>query len=66
MLSTKDHIHKLINKPWMSDQDLESLLTILIALPLSRGSLGETLNQIAQQIDSEFMSCLVVEKETHG
>ena len=62
-LSTKDHIHRLVNKPWQEDRDLESLYTILVALPLSGGRLGETLHQIADTIDFELSSCMQ-QKET--
>ena len=60
-MTTKDKIHHLINRPWMDPVDLESIYTILIALPLSGGMVGGALRQLAMEIDLELSRCIVKE-----
>jgi hypothetical protein len=50
-------IRQLIAKEWMTDQDLMSLYTILVALPLSRaqnGPLSDMLQSLADVIDHDL------------
>ena len=45
----------------MDPVDLESIYTILIALPLSGGMVGGALRQLAMEIDLELSRCVVKE-----
>lgn len=45
----------------MQTQDLESIYTILIALPLSGGTVGEAIGQMAKDLDYELSQCIVKE-----
>lgn len=60
-MTTKEKIHHLINRPWMDPVDLESIYTILIALPLSGGTVGEAIKQLAYELDLELSRCVVKE-----
>ena len=50
----QDKIHKLTHKEWITEGDLMSLYTILIALPLSGGNLSHIIASLAQDIDSDL------------
>ena len=46
-------IRQLIVKPWITEGDLMTLYTLLIALPLGPG-VRLCLNQLAQDVDSDL------------
>ena len=50
----QDRIRKLIQKPWISEGDLMSLYTILVALPISGGNISFMLADLAQNIDEDL------------
>ena len=56
-----DKINQLIRKEWITEGDLMSLYTILIALPVSEGSVSYMLADIAQQIDENLKHMYVKE-----
>lgn len=56
-----DKIDKLIHAPWITEGDLMSLYTILVALPISDGSVSYMLADTAQQIDENLKHIYVRE-----
>ena len=57
----QDKIHRLTHKPWITEGDLLSLYTILVALPLSDGNLSHILASLAQDIDGDLKTLYVKE-----
>jgi len=60
----QDKIRKLIHKEWISEGDLRSIYTILVALPISEGTVSYMLADLAQQIDETFRQLYIQKEDT--
>jgi len=58
----QDKLRLLVKQPWLTEGDLMSLYTILIALPLSGGTVGLLLASLADDIDMELKTRFTEEK----
>jgi len=59
-----DKINKLIHKEWISEGDLMSIYAILVALPISEGTVSYMLADLAQQIDETFRQLYIQKEDT--
>jgi len=61
----EDNIRRLVKKPWISEQDLSYIHSILVILPFTRGTLSQMLQQIAEDIEIDLQQ-LVIKEGTSG